>query len=218
MPSRIAILGAGDVGSALGRKWAEAGHTVAYGVRDASSTRAEKLRQDLGDRVRIGSLADALADSEVALLAVTGSAVAELAATHAAHLADKIVIDATNQRVKGQAEATGEWGEKNTLNSHAVLAAHAAGARYYRAFNSYSWEIFAEPVFDGVAADLFYCGPEGDSLLVVEQLIADIGLNPVRLGGLEQLETADNMLALWAAMAMFQGKGRDKTALKMLHR
>jgi predicted dinucleotide-binding enzyme len=218
MPSRIAILGAGDVGSTLGRKWAEAGHTVAYGVRDASSARAGKLRQQLGDRVRIAGITEALAGSEVVLLAVTGSAVAELAATHAAHLAGKTLIDATNQRVKGQAEATGEWGEKNTLNSHAVLAAHAPDARYYRAFNSYSWEILAEPVFDGVAADLFYCGPEGGSLPVVEQLIADIGLNPVRLGGLEQLETADNMLALWAATAMFQGKGRDRTAFKMLHR
>jgi 8-hydroxy-5-deazaflavin:NADPH oxidoreductase len=53
---------------------------------------------------------------------------------------------------------------------------------------------------------------------VVEQLIADVGLNPVHLGGLEQLETTDNLLALWAALAMFQGKGRDRTAFKMLNR
>ena len=218
MSLRIAILGAGDIGSTLGRKWVDAGHTVSYGVRDTASSRAQQLRQDLGERAGIGAPADALAGSEVVLLAVTGSAVADLVLANAAHLAGKIVIDATNQRVKGQAEATGAWGEKNTLNSHAVLAANAPDVIYYRAFNSYAWEIFANPDFGSVAADLFYCGPAGDTLPVVEQLIADVGLNPVHLGGLDQLETADNLLALWAALAMFQGKGRDRTAFKMLNR
>jgi 8-hydroxy-5-deazaflavin:NADPH oxidoreductase len=218
MSLRIAILGAGDVGSVLGGKWIDAGHTVVYGVRDTSSPRAEQLRHDLGDRARVGGTGDALAGCEVVLLAVTGSAVAGLVAAYAAQLAGKIVIDATNQRVKGQAEATGEWGDRITLNSHAVLAKHVPDAVYFRAFNSYAWDVFANPVFRGVEADLFYCGPEGDSLPVVERLIADIGLNPVRLGGLEQLEPADGVLALWAALAMFQGKGRDKIAFKMLER
>lgn len=215
---RIAILGAGDVGATIGRKWADAGHSVAYGVRDTSSERAQRLRQDLGDQVRVGSASEALDGCSVTLLAVSGSAVADVVAANAAGLAGTIVIDATNQRVKGQAEATGEWGEKTTLNSHAVVAAHVPDAEYYRAFSSYSWEVLADPQFGAVAADMFFCGADGDSLPVVSGLITDVGLNPVYLGGLEQLETADNMLALWAALAMFQGKGRDRIAFKMLSR
>ncbi len=34
---RIAILGAGDIGGTLGRKWARAGHTIAFGVKNPAS-------------------------------------------------------------------------------------------------------------------------------------------------------------------------------------
>src|SRR3954468_10180147 len=34
---RIAVIGAGNVGSTLGRRWADAGHEVAFGVRDRSA-------------------------------------------------------------------------------------------------------------------------------------------------------------------------------------
>jgi len=33
---RIAVLGAGNVGGTLGRRWADAGHDVAFGVRRPS--------------------------------------------------------------------------------------------------------------------------------------------------------------------------------------
>jgi predicted dinucleotide-binding enzyme len=48
---RIAILGAGDVRSILGRKWAKAGHSIAFGVKGPSSDRAQSLRQELGEDI-----------------------------------------------------------------------------------------------------------------------------------------------------------------------
>jgi predicted dinucleotide-binding enzyme len=78
--------------------------------------------------------------------------------------------------------------------------------------------VFANPVFQGVQADLFYCGPEGDALTIVEQLIAEIGLRPVRLGDVDQVEVVDEILRLWGTLALFQGLGRDRVAFKMLTR
>jgi hypothetical protein len=37
----IAILGAGDIGVTLGRKWARAGHTIAFGVKNPASEKAQ---------------------------------------------------------------------------------------------------------------------------------------------------------------------------------
>src|SRR6266567_3162688 len=51
-----------------------------------------------------------------------------------------------------------------------------------RAFNTYGWENFADPLYQGVPGDLFYSGPAGSSQTVVEQLISEVGLRPVRVG------------------------------------
>ena len=215
---RIALIGAGNIGATLGEKWAAAGHRLVYGVRNPQSATVTELRARLGDDVELTSIAEALADADVVLLAVTGSAVTELVAEYGHLLDGRVVIDATNQRVKGQAEATGEWGERVTLNSVEVLRKHAPGATVFRAFNHYSWEIFADAVFGDRRADLFYCGPSGDADKVVEELIDAVGVRPVRIGDLDQSEAVDNILALWAALAMFQGKGREKVAFAMLER
>jgi len=212
----IAILGAGDIGSTLGRKWAGANHTIAFGVKDPSSERTQNLRAELD--ILIGSPTEALAQSDIVLLAVPGSAVAEVITTHAELLDYKIIIDATNQLIKGKTAATGQWQANGALNSLSTLQANVPHAQVYRAFNSYAWEAFADPIYQGVQADLFYCGPDGDALPIVEQLIAEIGLRPVRLGGLDQIEVVDGILQLWASLALFQGKGRNNVAFKMLTR
>src|SRR5579884_4540801 len=98
---RITILGAGKVGGTLGRKWVQAGHTVAFGVTNPSSERAESLRQEFGSQVFIGSPEEALANSEVVLLAVPGDVVEEVIAIHAHLLDHKIILDAANKYRNG---------------------------------------------------------------------------------------------------------------------
>lgn len=215
---RIAILGAGDIGGILGRKWAQAGHSVAFGVKNSSSERAQNLRADLGEHILIGSPAEALAQGDIVLLAVPGSAVEGLIKTHAELLDHKLIIDATNQITKGQTAATKQWQGRGSLNSLSTIQTHAPHARVYRAFNSYAWEAFANPLYQGVQADLFYCGPDGEDQAIVEQLIAEIGLRPLRLGGLDKIEVVDEVLQLWATLALFQGWGRDNVAFKVLTR
>lgn len=220
MPERrIAILGAGPVGSTLGHKWARAGHTVAFGVKDPSSERAQSLRAHLGEHVLIGSPADALAMSDIAVLAVPGEVVEELIITHAHLLDHKIVIEAANKLPHIQKTlSTKKWADHEPLTSLSTLQTHAPHAQVYRAFNSYGWEPFADPLYQGIQADLFYCGPEGEARTVVEQLITEVGLCPVRLGDVDQVEVVDDVLRLWVTLALLQGKGRDQVALKVLSR
>lgn len=201
---RIAVLGAGNIGGTLGRKWVAAGHPVAFGVTDPGSARAEALRADVGQTVAIGGIAEALEGAEVVVLAVPGAAVDALIRTHSSNLAGKTVIDATNRMGGGGA-----------MNSVVALSAAAPTARVYRAFNSLGWENFVDPVFGGVQADLFYAGPEGDSRATVEQLIGEVGLRPVYVGGPDQVGVVDAVASLWFALALGQGKGR-RLAFKML--
>jgi predicted dinucleotide-binding enzyme len=137
------------------------------------------------------------------LIALPGGAVESLAQEYATELNGRIILDAANR--------VGE----DAMHNLTALQQHAQEAHLYRAFNTLGWENFAEPTFDGIQADLFYCGPEGDTQTIVEQLISAIGLRPMYLGGIEQAGLLDSMTALWFTLALRQKKGRH-LAFKVL--
>ena len=140
---RIAVLGAGNIGGTLGRKWAAAGHNILFGVNNPDNERAQALRAELGTKVTIGSVADALVDSDVVVMAIPGRAMDETITTHAEQLDGKIIIDTANKLGGGP------------MNSFATFKTQTPHARVFRAFNTLGWENFADPVFDGIQADLF---------------------------------------------------------------
>jgi predicted dinucleotide-binding enzyme len=185
---KIAVIGAGNIGGTLGRKWAAAGHEVVYGVRSPGAPGTS-------------AVADAVAGAGVVVLAVPGSAAKDVLASLGAALAGKVVIDATND-IQGA-------GKLHALDEL------ADGAHPVRAFNTLGWENFADPVFDGVAADLFYAAEEGHAKEVADRLIAEVGLEPVWLGGVDAFDVVDSLTRLWFLLA-FQRKLGRRLAFKML--
>ncbi|HKW23187.1 MAG TPA: NAD(P)-binding domain-containing protein [Ktedonobacterales bacterium] len=202
--TKIAVLGAGKIGGTLGRKWVGAGNSVTFGVSDPNGQHAQEIKADVGNLAAIGTIAEALADAEVVVFAIPGTTMADTIAANASALANKLVIDAANR-----------MGEQ-TANSLEDFRRHAPSARYVRAFNTLGWENFADPLFDGVAADLIYAGPESDRSLV-ERLIAEIGLHPVWLGDADQASAVDSLLRIWFTLAIQRGMGRH-LAFKVLTR
>jgi hypothetical protein len=200
---KVAVLGAKIIGSTLGRKWARAGHEVMFGVRNVDNPEVQALAQELG--ATVGTPSDAIAFGDVVVFAIPGGAMDETIQAHAAALGSKIVIDAANRMSSA------------VRNSAAVFAAYAPAAKVYRAFNSLGWENFENPRFGDVQADLFYCGPGGEAQFLVEKLIHDVGLRPVRLGDLSQVHLVDMVGSLWFALALGQGMGRH-LAFKVLTR
>jgi hypothetical protein len=199
---QIAILGAGNIGGTLGRKWAAAGHAVVFGVRDPASARARAALESAGPGARLASLAEAAAFGEVVLFAIPSRAMADTVRTLSGRLDGKILVDATNNFAGP------------VINSLDALRAAAPGALLFRAFNSLGWELFAEPRVDGQQVDMFYCGPDGEARRQVEALIAGIGLRPRWVGDTDQAALVDNLGALWVQLVR-RGWPR-RTALKAL--
>jgi 8-hydroxy-5-deazaflavin:NADPH oxidoreductase len=188
---RIAVIGTGNIGGTLGGRWQAAGHEVAYGSRAASG-------QGPGG-APVMAVADALARADVVLLAVPGSAVAEVVAANGPALQYKVVIDAANRI--GEAE----------VNSQAAIAAAAPQALYVRAFNTLGWENFADPP-DGAA--LFYAADPA-ARPTAEELISAVGLEPAFVGDADARGTVDGVAALWFALVRQQG-GNRKLAFRVL--
>ncbi|WP_405091257.1 NAD(P)-binding domain-containing protein [Micromonospora sp. NBC_01392] len=184
---RLAVLGAGGVGRAVGAAWRAAGHDVTFGVRDADRHR---------DLPGVAPIEAAVDGAAAVLVAVPGAALADLLDTHAGSLDGHLLVDATN--VLGG----------TTMHQLPLLLARVPRARVFRAFCSVGVEVMAEPVIDGARADLVFCGPDGPDRVRVADLITDVGLRPIHLGGLDAADLVDGVTRLWFALAFRQGHGR----------
>lgn len=200
---KIAVLGMGNIGGTLGKRWAATGHEVVFGVRDPDSPKVQAFLEMVKGQARADTLDEAIALGEVVVFAIPAGTVEETVAAYGVALHDKIVIDATNK-----------FGAP-MVNSIDVLAARAPRAHIYRAFNSLGWENLVEPYFGQTQADLFYCGPNGETRLIVEGLITDVGFRPVRLGGLDKARLVDAVGEIWVTLAFEQKMGR-RLAFKVL--
>ena len=201
---KIAVLGIGNIGGTLGRKWAEAGHAIRFGVRDPEAKTEAHGEEYQSYDVKFQPVGEAIGEGDVILFAVPPSAVEGIAAEHGPELEGKILIDATN-----------DFGAED-MSGFAALERSTQSAKLFRVFNSLGWENFADPEFNGTRADHFYCGPDDKSTLsIVEGLITDVGLRPIWVGGSEKRKLLDSMTRLWATLAMEQGRGRH-LAFKVL--
>jgi len=195
---KVGVIGAGNIGATLGRAWMRT-HEVSFGVRSP-----EKYQELADAGADVTDPAGAASSAEVVLLAVPGEAVAAILSETADRLAGTIVLDATNSFGNGP------------MNSQQLVAEAAPSAAYYRAFNTLGWENFANPDFPGgERADLFYAGPDGPARAIVEELIAEVGLRPMWVGGAEHVETVDGVTRLWFALALGRQQGRH-TAFRTL--
>ena len=182
---KIAVLGAGAVGSTIGRLWHAAGHDVTFAARHATRPRA--LAAELGERAHAASAADAVASAEVVLVAVPALAVTG-ALQAAGPLDGRIVIDAANSLERGVFRQ-----QQLSLRS---LADAFPRARWARAFNSLNVNVMADDNHREPPWVLFLSGDE-EAKPAVAQLIRDAGFDPVDLGGIDDSQLQDPGSALW---------------------
>ena len=186
---KIAVIGAGNIGGTLGASWEKAGHEVVYGLRDPSK------------RVGGKPIAGACSDVDVVVLAIPGDAVVPFVHANAKDLDGKTIIDATNN-FRGA-----------SMNSWSEISSVVPRAQLYRAFNSYGWDVFANPSLGSQQADMFFAGPKGDARDSVERLIEDVGMRPIWVGGSDHAGTVDGVLRLWFDLARVRGR---RIALRLI--
>jgi len=200
---KIGVIGAGNIGGTIGKKWAAAGHEVVFGVRDVNAPKVKGLLDSVTGQATAVSVNETIDGCDILLFSVPSSAMENTVTSYGPSMAGKIIIDATNKI--GQP----------VMNSLDSLRKHAAGAKLYRAFNNLGWENFENPQFGDETADLFYCGDSGEAQQVVDGLIAAVGVRPVYVGGVDRAPVIDALTSLWFALAVYGGRDRH-LAFKML--
>lgn len=201
---RIAIIGAGNVGAALGRGWARAGHEIIFGVRDTSSPKVAGLLAELGGTVSAAQIAAAAQFAEVIVLATPWPA-AEEALKQMDDLHGKVIFDCTNPLKPGLEGL--ELGLETSGGEQ--VAAWAAGGRVVKIFNTTGAENMANPHFGAGRALMPYCGDDVAAKQIAAQLATDLGFDPLDAGPLAQARLLEPLALLWITLAFRQGQGRD---------
>jgi predicted dinucleotide-binding enzyme len=188
---QIGILGAGNVGLAVGRRLTGAGHHVMLSSKRGPNA-LTPVAQSIGARAT--SVTEAAAQ-ELVLLALPWLAVPDTLDP----LPDwqgRILVDATNPFVTFDPL---QLADLEGRSASAIIAEHAPGARVVKAFNSIAMTNFEKGPRQGDATRvLFVSGDDPASKQTVQRLITELGYAPIDLGGLEDgghLQQAGSPLA-----------------------
>jgi hypothetical protein len=196
----IAIIGAGNVGRALGNGWAKS-HRVTFGVRDPASPKNADLDPAMFGVTTVG---DSVRGADVVVLATPwGATRAAIAAC--GDLAGKVVLDATNPLLPNLAGLDHPGGKSGGQQ----VAEWAKGAHVVKVFNSTGSNNMADPRYGDARAMMLYCGDDAAAKHAAKGLAEDLGFDCVDFGPLANAAYTENLAMTWIWLAYKGGIGRD---------
>jgi 8-hydroxy-5-deazaflavin:NADPH oxidoreductase len=201
----IAIIGAGNVGKALGKSLVEAGHRVTLAASSADSARA--AAEEIGATAAVDSVA-AVDDAEAVILAVPYVGAAdEVSDALAEAAAGRIVVDVTNPLKPDYSGLAVE----NTSAAE-EFQRRLPRARVVKAFNT----VFAANQPDPAGRDAFIAGDDADAKRTVADLAESMGFTPLDVGPLSSARQLEGMA--WLNISLNAANGWDWTSTWRLER
>lgn len=209
---KIAILGAGNVGGALGKGWAAKGHSIFYGVPEPQSEKVRALLKSIGPNARAGSVKDAAASAEVVVLATPFPATRDAVAA-AGNLSGKIVVDCTNPLKPDLSGLT----VGHDSSAAEQVAQWASGARVVKAFNTTGAGNMTNTHYGNAGITMCVAGDDASAKSAVLKLAQDLGFDPLDAGPLSNARLLEPFAMLWIYLAVKQGLGPN-IAFQLLRR
>lgn len=198
---KIAFIGCGQVGAPLADHLQRMGHDITLATHDPNSA---SVRKALARNVKLNVDApkEAVSHAEIVFLATPFQANESALKSVADEISGKILVDCTNpvgpnlSHGLNSVQAGSEMIQ--TLLPHTFIV---------KAFTIYGFENFensAYPAYN-VKPVMMYCGKDPAAKEVVAKLIAQLGWDPLDVGGLEQALHLEHMTLLWVRMVRVNG-------------
>jgi len=177
-----AIIGVGNIGSAVARHLVAGGESVVVAARDESQAKA--LADELGPNARAASVQNAIAGADAVVLALWLDNMREVIPQQADLLDGKVVVDPSNPigfDANGQIIRT----LPDDQSAGAIVSALLpTGAHYVKAFGTLAAEALAGSANrEPRRAALFYATDDATAASTVERLIRAAGFDPLKVGG-----------------------------------
>jgi predicted dinucleotide-binding enzyme len=189
---RIAFIGYGNVGGALADHLQRVGHNVTLGARDPNSANVKQLL-DRNPALQVASPAGAVTSADVVFLATPFQANEAALRPLVSKLSGKILVDCTNPIGPGLTHGLG------SKQSGTEMIQAMVPAKVVKAFSIYGFENFENPSYPAynVKPVMMFCGNDAGAKAIVASLIAELGWEPLDVGGIEQALHLEHMTLLW---------------------
>lgn len=205
---KISVIGTGNVGGALAKQWAKAGHQILLGVRNLHT----EIVQDLTafhENISAYSVAESAENSEVILISAVPQSTQDIASQIKAFVTGKVIIDAMNS------VSTKPEGFNNTFEA---LKQYLPDSEIVKCFNTTGFENMANPMYHGEGIDMFVAGNSSRGKEVAIELAKDAGFGQCwNFGGDDKAQLLEYFALSWINLAIIQGYGRN-IAFKLIHR
>ena len=204
---KIAIIGTGNVGGTLAKKWSIAGHSIVLGVRNPLEFKGKELLHL--NNVEAKVVAQAVAQSEIIVLATPAMAAIEVTQS-LGDTTGKVIIDTMNT-IMGR----GPEGFSNTADA---ILANTQSKDVVKCFNTTGYNNMANPNYGDQVLDVFVAGDSKKGTEMAQCLAKDAGFAECYIiGGNDRFQLMEQFAWFWINMAMPQGFGRD-IGFKLLKR
>ncbi|HEY5665541.1 MAG TPA: NADPH-dependent F420 reductase [Gammaproteobacteria bacterium] len=185
----IAIIGTGNVGSALGQRFAQLGHTVVYGSRDPTRDDVQALVAASGPNASATTQREAAQLAEIVVLAVPWDIVESLTPA-LGDLSGRIVIDPTNPRTIADDGLRDYPFHDSNAERIQVLAPEA---HVVKAFSTLGFYTMLDPSAANGPVSIPIAGDNAEAKRVVAELTSGIGLVPVDVGPLRYAHVIEGL-------------------------
>ena len=213
---KIAVLGTGPVGRAVGGRLAELGHEVTIGTRDAADTAGREEyaawaaeAASRGGAVGLSTFAEAAAGAELVVNASGGDvALGILESAGAENLAGKVLLDISNPLDGSTGFPPQLFVKDDDSLAETIQRAHP-DARVVKSLNTMNNALMVDPQRLGEDTTVFVSGDDADAKATVTELLRAMGHGDViDLGGIETARGPEMCLPLWIRINLALG-GND---------
>jgi predicted dinucleotide-binding enzyme len=194
---RIAVIGTGNVGAALGPEFAALGHTIVYGSREPTRDDVQELVRRTGNGASAATPQEAVKDADIVVLAVPGVQ-AEAITRSLGDLSGKIILDPTNVVDRNTGDEWAMHGVPGKGSNAELIQAAAPNARVVKAFNTLNYRQMVDPETAGGPITIPIAGDDEAAKAVIAKLVEGMGLEVVDFGPLRYAHVMEEMLVVWA--------------------
>lgn len=185
---KVTIIGAGNMGRAIGTRAVAGGHEVEIVDRDPAEARA--LADELGTSATPLD-AGAPFGGEIVVFAVYYAGIKDAVQQYADQLAGKVVVDITNP------VDTQTWDDLVTApgssSAEEISQLVPQGTSVVKAFNTTFAGTLVGGEVGGQQLDVLIAGDDSDAKQKVSQLVSDGGLRPVDVGPLRRAQQLEHL-------------------------
>jgi 8-hydroxy-5-deazaflavin:NADPH oxidoreductase len=205
-PTRVGVLGTGEVGQRLAAGFRGNGHEVTIGSRAPDKPELREWLSGEGAGIEAGTFRDAAARGDLLVLAVLGDAAEQVIEDAGQEsFAGKVVIDAMNPL-----DFSGGFPPKLSISGEDSLGERVQRAlpeaRVVKAFNIIGNPYFVDPSFSEGQPTMLIAGNDADAKQTVTDLLADFGWSDIcDIGGIDGSRELEAICIAWVKIGGARG-------------